>query len=167
MKQQFMPIAIDVANKKILLIGGGKVALHKIESLKNYATNIVVIGKVVDNRIKEAGYNYIEKEYEISDLNDSVLIYACTNIRELNQQVKEDAHKLSKLVNVVDKPDECDFVSPAIYRNKNISVAVSSNGQNVYKSIEIRNIIGDFLNNQPMLFIETSKQGASDRKNDK
>lgn len=84
-----------------------------------------------------------------------MLIYACTNIRELNQQIKNDAHQLGRLINVVDKPDECDFVSPAIYRNKNISVAVSSNGQNVYKSIQVRNAIRDFLDNQPLLFDES------------
>jgi len=161
MTQRFMPIAIDVANKKILLVGGGKVALHKIESLKNYAANIVVVAKEVDEKIKQAGYTCIEKEYEISDLQDSVLIYACTNIRELNQQIKNDAHKLGKLVNVVDKPDECDFVSPAIYRNKNISVAVSSNGQNVYKSIEIRNAIRNFLDNQPLLFDEDKSENKN------
>jgi precorrin-2 dehydrogenase / sirohydrochlorin ferrochelatase len=161
MTKQFMPIAIDVANKKILLIGGGKVALHKIESLKNYASNIVIIAKKVDEKIKETGYTYIEKEYEVSDLEGSVLIYACTNIRELNQQIKNDAHQLGKLINVVDKPDECDFVSPAIYQNKNISVAVSSNGKNVYKSIEVRNLIRDFLDNQPLLFDENK----SDTKN--
>jgi precorrin-2 dehydrogenase/sirohydrochlorin ferrochelatase len=158
MKQRFMPISIDVANKKVLLIGGGKVALHKIESLKNYADNIVVIAKEVDEKIKESGCCFIEKEYEASDLEGSVLVYACTNIRELNQQIKNDAHKLGLLVNVVDKPDECDFVSPAIYRNKNISVAVSSNGQNVYKSIEVRNAIREFLEVQPMLFDETKEK---------
>jgi len=153
-----MPISIDVADKKILLIGGGKVAIHKIDSLKNYANNIVVIAKEVDEKIKEAGYFYIEKEYEVSDLEGSILVYACTNIRRLNQKIKDDAHKLGKLVNVVDKPDECDFVSPAIYRNKNISVAVSSNGQNVYKSIEVRNAIRNFLDNQPLLFDEIKEK---------
>lgn len=70
MVQRFMPISIDVADKKVLLIGGGKVALHKIDSLKNYANNIVVIAKEVDEKIKEGGYTYFEKEYEVSDLKE-------------------------------------------------------------------------------------------------
>lgn len=155
--KRFMPIAIDVSDKKVLLIGGGKVAMHKIDSLKNYASNIVVIGKEVVEEIKKLGYQYIEKEYEPSDLEGAVLVYACTNIRQLNHKIKKDAEKLGKLVNVVDKPTECDFVSPAIYRNLYLSVAVSSNGQNVYKSIEVRNKIREFLDNDETLFKETEK----------
>jgi len=149
MNKKFMPIAIDVADKKVLLIGGGKVAQHKIDSLKNYANNIVIIGKTVDEGIKNSGYKYIEKEYEAADLEGSTLIYACTNIRELNQQIKKDAELLGKLVNVLDKPDECDFVSPAIYQKDYISIAVSSNGQNVYKSIAVRNRIRELLDSKP------------------
>lgn len=154
--KRFMPIAVDVSDKKVLLIGGGKVAQHKIDSLKNYANNIIVIGKEVDERIKSAGYTFIEKEYEPADLEGAVLIYACTNIRELNHKIKSDGERLGKLVNVVDKPAECDFVSPAIYRNQYISVAVSSNGQNVYKSIEVRNKIREFLDKDETLFDDIS-----------
>lgn len=139
--KDFMPISIDVKNKKILLVGGGKVALHKIESLKNYAANILVLAKVVHPEIKQSGIKYIEKEYEKSDVYDSFLVYACTDIRELNEQIRTDCEEVGKLVNVVDNPTLCDFVSPAIFRKSNMSIAVSSNGQDVYNSIKVRNSI--------------------------
>ncbi|NJO90297.1 MAG: hypothetical protein HC831_16135 [Chloroflexia bacterium] len=91
--------------------------------------------------MKEIGINYIEKEYEKSDIHDSFLVYACTNIRELNERIKTDCQEAGKLVNVVDNPALCDFVSPAIFRKSNMSIAVSSNGQDVYKSIRVRNSI--------------------------
>ena len=136
-----MPISIDVRDKKILLIGGGKVALHKIESLQKYSSNLVILAKVVHPEIKKSGFKYIEKEYEKSDILDSLLVYACTDIRELNAQIKKDCEEIGKLVNVVDNPKLCDFVSPAIFRKSNMSIAVSSNGQDVYKSIRVRNSI--------------------------
>ncbi len=139
--KDFMPISIDVKDKKILLVGGGKVALHKIESLKNYAANLVVLAKEVHPEIKEAGIQYIEKEYEKSDIYDSFLVYASTNIRELNEQIRKDCEEAGKLVNVVDNPALCDFVSPAIFRKSNMSIAVSSNGKDVFKSIRVRNSI--------------------------
>ncbi len=139
--KDFMPISIDVKDKKILLVGGGKVALHKIESLKNYTANIVVLAKEVHSEIKKMGFKYVEKEYEKSDIADSLLVYACTDIRELNERIKKDCEQVGKLVNVVDNPKLCDFVSPAIFRKSNISIAVSSNGQDVYKSIKVRNSI--------------------------
>ncbi len=62
-------------------------------------------------------------------------------------QIKKDAEKLNCLVNVVDDPELCDFISPAIYKENEMTVAVSSNGQNVLKSIEWRNKIEKFIEN--------------------
>lgn len=50
------------------------------------------------------------------------------------------------LVNIHDQPELCQFVSPAVYKKVNITVAVGSNAQDVYKAIELRNTIGEFLN---------------------
>jgi precorrin-2 dehydrogenase / sirohydrochlorin ferrochelatase len=143
--KSFMPIAINVKDKKILLIGGGKVALHKIESLQNYANNLFVIAREVDPSIKLINIKYKEKEYQKEDLNKSLLVYACTNNRSLNEQIRKDCIEAGILVNVVDNPGLCDFVSPAIHKHSNISIAVSSNGQNVYSSIGIRNHIRKFF----------------------
>jgi precorrin-2 dehydrogenase / sirohydrochlorin ferrochelatase len=140
-----MPIAINVKDNKILLIGGGKVALHKIESLKKYANNLFVLAREIHSSIKLLNINYVEKEYQIEDLNKSLLVYACTNNRSLNEQIRKDCVEAGILVNVVDNPDLCDFVSPAIHKHSNISIAVSSNGQNVYSSIGIRNHIRKFF----------------------
>jgi precorrin-2 dehydrogenase/sirohydrochlorin ferrochelatase len=146
--KNFMPLAIDVKGKKILLIGGGRIAWHKIQSLQQYADNIQVVALEVSEQIKAAGIPYQEKAYEPGDLKGSVLVYACTNIAALNEQVLNDAHELGILVNVVDNPSRCDFVSPAIYRKDYLSVAVTSNAQDVYESIALRNRIKEFLENE-------------------
>ncbi len=145
--KSFMPVAIDVRGKKVLLVGGGRIAWHKIVSLQQYADNIQVVATEVNEQIKTSGISYVEKPYESSDLAGSTLVYACTNIRELNEKVLNDAHELGILVNVVDNPSRCDFVSPAIYRKNYMSVAVSSNAQDVYESIDLRNRIKNFLEN--------------------
>lgn len=145
--KSFMPVAIDVRGKKVLLVGGGRIAWHKIVSLQQYADNIQVVATEVTDQIKAAGISYKEKPYEPSDLEGSTLVYACTNIRELNEKVLNDAHERGILVNVVDNPSRCDFVSPAIYRKNYMSVAVSSNAQDVYESIDLRNRIKNFLEN--------------------
>jgi len=146
MKKSFMPIAIDVHNKKILLIGGGRVAYHKIVSLLPYANHIHVIAREVDTRIRSIQQvSWQEKEYEPKDLEGAFLVYACTNDHETNMCIKNDAHQKGILINVVDTPAECDFVSPAIYRKDYLSIAVSSNGQDVMRSISVRNLIRRFF----------------------
>ncbi|HOK50914.1 MAG: bifunctional precorrin-2 dehydrogenase/sirohydrochlorin ferrochelatase [Bacteroidales bacterium] len=146
MKKSFMPISIDVNNKKILLIGGGRVAYHKILSLIPYANRIHIVAREIDPRIRQLKeVSWQEKEYEPSDLDDAFLIYACTNDHETNLRIKEDAHQKGILINVVDTPAECDFVSPAIYRKEYLSIAVSSNGNDVLRSISVRNLIRRFF----------------------
>jgi precorrin-2 dehydrogenase / sirohydrochlorin ferrochelatase len=146
-EKTFMPIAIDVKGKKILLVGGGRIAYHKILSLLQYTQNIHVVALEVSEQIKSSGIAYQEKAYDPHDLNGSILVYACTNIGELNQQILNDAHKSGILVNVVDNPGKCDFVSPAIYKKDYLSIAVTSNAQDVYESIQLRNHIKSFLEN--------------------
>jgi siroheme synthase-like protein len=148
----YLPISINVTGKKILIIGGGRIAHHKIGFLEQFADNISVVAIDVIDEIKHKNVTYIEKPYEKSDLKDAFMIYACTNLKELNKQVKADAEELGKLCNVVDNPPLCDFVSPAIYKHGIYTIACGSNAQDVYKSIEIRNRIKEYLEHDPSAF---------------
>jgi precorrin-2 dehydrogenase/sirohydrochlorin ferrochelatase len=73
------------------------------------------------------------------------MLYSCTNNSELDVQILADGKEMGVLVNIHDKPELCQFVSPAIYKNKNITVAVASNAENVFESIRLRNSIETFL----------------------
>jgi siroheme synthase-like protein len=151
--KSFMPIGIDVGQKKVLIIGGGRIALQKVQVLSHYAKNIVVIASEIKPEIKSFSLAWKEKNYNVSDLKNAFLVYACTNIPTLNRQIFHDCQENNILINVVDNPELCDFVTPAIYRKGYVSVAVTSNAQSVMKSIEIRNTIKHHLENDPNVFI--------------
>jgi len=148
----FLPISINITNKKIMIIGGGRIASHKIGFLEQFTKNITVVGLEIIDTIKNRGLTYYEKAYEKSDLQGFFLVYACTNIIELNQKVKQDAEELGILCNVVDNPKLCDFVSPAIYKNGIYTISVGSNAQDVHKAIAIRNKVKELLENDQELF---------------
>jgi siroheme synthase-like protein len=153
----FLPISINITDKKILLIGGGRIASHKIGFLEQFTSNIEVVALEVIGAIKSKGYAYKEKPYEKSDLKGAFLVYACTNITELNQRVKADAESLGILTNVVDNPKLCDFVSPAIYKHDHITISVGSNAQEVHRSIAVRNKIKELLEQDPAVFYQPVK----------
>jgi len=144
---QYLPISLKIEGKKVLIIGGGNVALHKMKLLRRFTKEIMVIGKQVDKRIKDSGSGYREQEYSPSVLDDCDLIYVCTDNRALNRQIKQDANKKGLLVNVADDPGLSDFVSPAIYKNKNMTVAVGSDAKDVKQAISLRNRIEEILEN--------------------
>lgn len=141
----YLPVSLNISNKKILLIGGGKVALEKITSLKRFSSEIYIITEEADEVIKESGFPITYKSYEKSDLEGYFIVYACTNIREKNFEIKHDCAERGTLVNIVDNPKLCDFISPAIYKQDNMTVAVSSNGQEVRRSIKLRNEIREAI----------------------
>lgn len=142
----FLPISIDIERESILIIGGGKVALHKIESLEKFTQNIKIVALEVSDEIRERGFVQIfEKSYEPEDLKGHLLVYAATNNHVLNSQIRADSLNYRCIVNVVDRPANCDFISPAIYKQNNMTVAVSSNGENVYAAINWRNRVRELV----------------------
>ena len=144
---QFLPISINVTNKKILLIGGGKVATHKGSIMARFVNQVTVIAPEFTPEIKELPFTFIEKEYEKSDLEGFFLVYVCTGNHELNAQIKADSEELGILASVCDAPLLCDFVSPAIHKVGHVTISVGSNAQNVYQSVDIRNQIKELIEN--------------------
>jgi len=143
----FLPVCIEVSRRNILVVGGGRVALRKIELLENFTTNITVLSPKISKEIKSKNISFIEKKYSKKMLKNFFLVYVCTNDRKLNRQIKTDTQKVNIMTNVVDDPVESDFISPAIFKHENMSVAVSSGGQNVKKAIDWRNKLKKFLKN--------------------
>ncbi len=79
-------------------------------------------------------------------LEGASIVYGATDSWDLNREIGADGRAIGAIVNVVDDPKNCDFVSPAIHRNGDgMSVAVTSNAKNVRASINLRNKIRDFL----------------------
>ena len=153
----FLPISLNITDKKILLIGGGRIASNKIGFLEQFTSNISVVALEVIDVIKSKGIRYVEKQYEKTDLEGAFLVYACTNIVDLNLRVRSDAQSMGILVNLVDNPIYCDFVSPAIYKHEHITVSVGSNAQEVHRAIAVRNKIKEYLQHDPAIFYQPLK----------
>lgn len=145
MEKNYLPIAINIAGEKILIIGGGQSAWNKIKILKRFNADLEVIALEVCDEIRNSNVPFRIKPYEKSDLDGFLLFYSCTNNPELDAQIAKDGREANVLVNVHDQPALCQFVSPAIYQDGDIRVAVSSNAKDVFASIRIRNEIKEFL----------------------
>src|SRR3989338_3337090 len=123
----YIPISLNLNGQKIVVIGGGKVALQKLFTILLYSKEVKVVAPDILQEVKGLDINIVEKEYEPEDLDGCQIVYVCTNKKELNSRIRLEAKKRGLLVNVADSPKECDFISPAIYKEGEISIAVSSN----------------------------------------
>jgi uroporphyrin-III C-methyltransferase len=137
--KSFLPLNIRIDNRKILFVGGGKIALHKIKTVAQYTRNITILAPEITDELHQMEFTEIRNVYEKSDLAGFFLLYACTNDQAVNRRIQEDAAACGILVNVVDNRELSDFISPAVIKQREMTIAVSSNGENVKKSVAWRN----------------------------
>ncbi len=141
----FLPVNARIDDKKILFVGGGNIAMHKIQTVELYTRNITVVAPEIHDELKGRGFELVRKEYEEGDLDGFFLVYAATDSIEVNRRIKKDAAARGIMVNVVDNRELSDFISPAIFKEEEMTVAISSNGQNVKKAVAWRNRIREVL----------------------
>lgn len=137
----YLPISLNLFKKKVLIVGGGNVALLKSKNLSRFTSDITFLATDFMPEIANSGYPTICKAYEKSDLKGFSLVYACTDNRQLNHQIKDDCSDTGLLVSVCDNPPLSDFVSPATYQKGTITISVGSDGTDVKRSVLIRNRI--------------------------
>ncbi|MDR2042728.1 MAG: bifunctional precorrin-2 dehydrogenase/sirohydrochlorin ferrochelatase [Tannerella sp.] len=141
MNHCFLPVSIRIDGKAIVLIGGGRVALHKAVLLSRFTQTAKVVAPEFDPGFASVPFERIGKHYEPADLDGAWLVYICTGDRALNAEVKAECERRGVLASVCDDPALCDFISPAIHREGNVTLAVSSDAKDVRRSIRIRDRI--------------------------
>jgi uroporphyrin-III C-methyltransferase/precorrin-2 dehydrogenase/sirohydrochlorin ferrochelatase len=126
MNNQTLPILLK--NQKILLIGGGNVALQKAEVLSSNNIEFKVIAKDIKSKIFSLCNNIDQKKFKLKDIGEyKIIIDATGNEKVTNKLLNYKKHN-PILLNVVDVPKYCDFYFMALTKNKPLQIAVSSNG---------------------------------------
>ena len=146
MANKFFPVSIDINNKNILVIGAGKIALRKVETLLNYNCNILVITKdILEEKFLELEKNNKIKilknqEFEEKFLENIFLVIAATDNEVLNKNISQLCISKNILVNNITSKDDMNVRFASIYEKDDIQIAISANG-NPKKAIEIKNKI--------------------------
>jgi uroporphyrin-III C-methyltransferase/precorrin-2 dehydrogenase/sirohydrochlorin ferrochelatase len=126
------PIFINLIHKPVLVIGGGDVALRKIDMLLKADAKITVIASKLCTELKH--YQKLKKiqvkikSFEKNDINHSVLVVAATDNKKVNSLVSKTAQALNIPVNVVDEPALCSFTMGSIIDRSPLLIAISSEG---------------------------------------
>ncbi|MCQ4314503.1 uroporphyrinogen-III C-methyltransferase [Stutzerimonas zhaodongensis] len=128
----FLPLFHNLKGREVLVIGGGEIALRKARLLSEAGAVLRVVAPEVEPELSElvqkGGGRTILRCYEPNDLAGCVLAIAATDDEPLNAQVSQDARALGMPVNVVDSPELCTVIFPAIVDRSPLMIAVSSGG---------------------------------------
>ena len=146
MANKFFPVSIDLNNKNVLVIGAGKIALRKIETLLNYNCNINVITKeILEEKFLELEKNnkikiFKNQEFEEKFLENIFLVVVATDNEILNKKISQLCMSKNILVNNITSKDDMNVRFSSIYEKDDIQIAISANG-NPKKAVEIKNKI--------------------------
>jgi len=114
------------------VIGGGSVAVRKVQALLSAGARIVVVAERIDDMMTAlcAGTDVeiVKSHYSKSYLTSALLAIAATNNNELNKKIYKDCQELEILCNVVDVPELCDFYVPAVVKRGALQIAISTDG---------------------------------------
>jgi uroporphyrin-III C-methyltransferase/precorrin-2 dehydrogenase/sirohydrochlorin ferrochelatase len=128
----YFPVFVKLKDQDCLVVGAGEIAARKIELLARAGAKITVVANKVSPHVSslEASchLNLLQKSFTPADLYGFRLVVSATDNKETNQLVAKTAEEQNILVNVVDNPDLCSFIFPAIIDRSPIVAAVSSGG---------------------------------------
>ena len=141
-KQWYMA-CLDLEGKSVLVVGGGVVALEKVQGLLACGARVTVVAPRIEPGLRELDVEWLPRRYRRDDLESRFLVIAATSDTAVNTSVHEDAERRFLFCNVVDVPELCSLILPAVHRQGPIAVAVSTGGASPALAQRIRTQIGE------------------------
>jgi siroheme synthase-like protein len=127
-----VPILVDGAGLRVLIVGGGAVAARKLVAFLHAGARVRVVAPDATEEIRAlaaAGQvEWLARPYLPADLGDAQLVIAATADRAVNAKVGADARAVYRLVNVADAPDDGTFTMMAVHRSGPLAIGVSAGG---------------------------------------
>lgn len=119
---------VDLEGRSVLVVGAGRVAHEKASGLLDCGAVVTVVAPEVAPEVAALPVEVLQRRYRRSDLADRYLVVAATADTAVNRRVFADAEARALLCNVVDVPELCSFILPALHRQDPITVAISTGG---------------------------------------
>jgi precorrin-2 dehydrogenase/sirohydrochlorin ferrochelatase len=126
------PIFLELAERRVVVVGGGAVAVRKATALLEAGARLVVVAYKPSDAMTVLCTNHggelIRGRYAKQYIGVAVLVIAATDDPEVNAQVYHDCQELEILCNVVDDPQHCDFFVPALVKRGDLQIAIGTGG---------------------------------------
>lgn len=128
----YYPMMLDLAGRRCLVIGGGRVAERKVALLLDCGAQVEVVSPVATRKITDlaarGAIRFTRRTLRPGDLDRAYLVFAATNDAQINRDAAHTVRKAGGLVNVADAPEECNFLVPSVVRRGDLTIAISTGG---------------------------------------
>jgi len=139
------PMFVNLEGKRVVVVGGGKVASRKVEKLLPFEPRIRVIAPKITHYIhslaKEGKIELLKRRVRLKDLRDAFMVIVAVDELRLQKKIYGFCVKMGIHCNAVDSPDFCTFLFPALVVRGNLVIGVSTSGKAPALSAGIRELI--------------------------
>lgn len=122
------PAFLNLASRRVVVVGGGPVAAAKIHALLEAGAEVTVVAPEVVPEIERRGVTVIRRPFEHADLDGAWWVVAA-GPKEVNKQVRAAAEARRIFVNAVDDPEHADAYLGGVVRRHGVTVAISTDGR--------------------------------------
>nr|WP_294491060.1 bifunctional precorrin-2 dehydrogenase/sirohydrochlorin ferrochelatase [uncultured Mediterraneibacter sp.] len=130
MKKPYFPMFIDLTDKRILVAGGGNIALRRVRILLQFGADICVVAPEVCKELTDLAdsgkITARRRPYRSGDIRKARLVLAATDDHEVNQKIWKECKKEGIMVNVANDRRLCDFCFPSVVMTDEAVIGVNS-----------------------------------------
>jgi len=139
------PVMMSLVARRVIVIGGGRVALRKVRSLLESGALVTVVSPELHEELRELATDesieWFPEAFDEAHLDrhpDLALVFGTTNRREVNVRIHAAAVARKLPCNIADVPDLCTFIVPAVITQGDLIIAVSTGGSSPALARRIR-----------------------------
>ncbi|MCY3921933.1 MAG: bifunctional precorrin-2 dehydrogenase/sirohydrochlorin ferrochelatase [Chloroflexi bacterium] len=149
MVREYYPVFFDLKDRSVLVIGGGRLALEKVEGLLAAGARVSVVAHGLTEELaalRDAGrIEHLARDYQSGDMHGRALVMAAGGDTSANASLHADARAVGVPLNAADDPANCDFILPAVVRRAPLTVAISTGGGSPAMARRVREELSDYL----------------------
>jgi precorrin-2 dehydrogenase/sirohydrochlorin ferrochelatase len=138
----YYPMMMNIAGRRCVVVGGGKVAERKVASLLEAGAMVVLVSPAMTpllfSMVKSGMIEHVSRRYRKGDLKRAFLCVVATNDRRLQERIWKEAEDQGVLANIVDSDEDCDFLVPSYFRRGDLVISISTSGKSPALAKRIR-----------------------------
>ena len=158
----YYPLFLEMVHRRCVVIGGGAVAQRKVVGLIAAGADVTIISAALSEGLQEllatGVVRHVAREYRSGDVAGFEIVFVATDDAAVNATVYRDARAHGIWINCADDPPHCDFILPAVIRQGDLTVAVSTGGASPAAARAMREELEDYFTEDYVRLVQVAAE---------